>query len=340
MQKIGIIQTAFIGDVVLSTAMLESLHAKYPAAQLDIVVRKGNEALFNNHPFVHNVLVWDKQQNKYANWFKILKQLRAQQYDVLINVQRYAATGLWTALSKSTFKIGFDKNPFSFLFTHKVKHQAMQPNLHEIQKNHALLQVLAEDIPLFNPKLYPANSDFENVKSLQDEPYICIAPASVWFTKQFPIEQWVNFLNNLHFTGKIFIIGGPGDKSTGNQIIDAVAANAKVKNKIINVAGQFHFLSAAALQKGAVLNYVNDSAPMHFASAVNAPVVAIYCSTIPDFGYGPLSDQSFIVQTEKALACKPCGIHGKKACPLGHFNCALTVQMQQLYAPLVQMNQH
>jgi heptosyltransferase-2 len=157
--------SAFIGDVVLSTALIESLHAKYPTATIDIVVRKGNEALFAQHPYISNVIIWDKQQGKYANWLKVLKQLRAQQYDVLINVQRYAATGLWTAFSKAMVTIGFDKNPFSFLFTHKVKHEAIQTGLHEIQKNHALIQFLDEDIPLCNPKLYPAPSDLEKVKS-------------------------------------------------------------------------------------------------------------------------------------------------------------------------------
>jgi heptosyltransferase-2 len=340
MQKIGVIQTAFIGDVVLSTALLESLHEKYPLAQIDVVVRKGNEALFNQHPFVHNVIIWNKKQDKYTNWFKVLKRIRAQQYDILINVQRYAATGLWTALSKAKLTIGFAKNPFSFMFSRKVKHEVMQTGLHEIKKNHALLETLNEGIHLATPKLYPASLDFENIKSLQTKPYICIAPASIWFTKQFPKEQWINFLNDLNFEGNVYIIGGPDDRSMGDQIIKGVAVNAKSKNNITNLAGQFHFLSSAALQKGAVLNFVNDSAPMHFASAVNAPVVAIYCSTIPDFGYGPLSDQSFIVQTANALPCKPCGVHGKKACPLGHFNCAMTVQMQQLYAPLLQMQQH
>ncbi len=340
MYKIGIIQTAFIGDVVLSTALIESLHAKHPEAEIEIIVRKGNEALFYEHPFINKVIVWDKQRAKYSNWLKVLHQLRAQQYDVLINVQRYAATGLWMVFSKAKIKIGFDKNPFSFLFTHKVKHEAMQPGLHEIQKNHMLIQVLDAAIPLCKPKLYPSPSDFEKVKFLQSQPYICIAPASVWYTKQFPLEQWVQFLNTLNFEGKVYIIGGPGDRKIANQIINETADNAKVKNQIVNVAGQLHFLSSAALQKSAVLNYVNDSAPMHFASAVNAPVVAIYCSTIPEFGYGPLSENSFIVQTQKKLSCKPCGIHGKKACPLGHFNCALSIEMQQLYTPLVQMKQH
>jgi heptosyltransferase-2 len=69
---------------------------------------------------------------------------------------------------------------------------------------------------------------------------------------------------------------------------------------------------------------------MHFASAVNAPVTAIYCSTIPEFGFGPLSDSRFIVQTSLDLKCKPCGIHGKKDCPLGHFKCAVSIETQQL----------
>ena len=340
MQKIGVIQTAFIGDVVLSTALLESLHAKYPNATIDIVVRKGNEALFTAHPFVHQVIIWDKQNRKYLHWLKVLNQLRTREYDLIINVQRYAATGLWTALSNAKIKIGFDKNPFSFLFTRKVKHQEMQEGLHEIHKNHALLKAVDDHFILSNPVLYPSAMDFEKIKYLQTVPYICIAPASVWFTKQFPIAQWVNFLNTIQFEGAIYIIGGPGDKALGEAIISKMATNSTVKNKVKNLAGELHFLSSAALQKGAVLNYVNDSAPMHFASAVNAPVVAIYCSTIPDFGYGPLSKASFIVQTTNKLACKPCGMHGKKNCPLGHFNCAQTIEMQQLFTPLVQMRQH
>ena len=105
----------------------------------------------------------------------------------------------------------------------------------------------------------------------------------------------------------------------------------------VSAASSAAFLASAALQKGAVLNYVNDSAPMHFASAVNAPVVAIYCSTVPDFGYGPLSDTSFIIETKQSLSCRPCGLHGKKQCPLKHFNCAETITMEQIYQPLQQV---
>ena len=330
-QKILVIQTAFIGDVVLATAMLESIHQHNPAASISILVRKGNEALFNAHPYLDKVLVWDKKQNKYGNWLQLLFEIRKNKFDAVINVQRYAATGLWTALSGAKMKIGFDKNPFAFLFTYKITHQAVGNGLHEIERNHALLCPLGL-FPSAMPVLYPSSQDLKAVEGYQSAPYLCMAPASVWYTKQFPIHQWIQVLNAIPFEGPIYLLGGPGDKSLNDQIMQSVQ-----KNNLVNMAGRLSFLASAALQKGSVMNYVNDSAPMHFASAVNAPVAAIYCSTVPDFGYGPLSDTSFIIETEKALPCRPCGLHGKKQCPLKHFNCAETITMEQIYQPLQQV---
>jgi heptosyltransferase-2 len=334
MKKILVIQTAFIGDVVLATALIENLHQQWPDVKMDILVRKGNESLFESHPFLNQVLVWDKKNNKYQNWVGLLFKIRSRQYDVVLNAQRFAATGAWTAFSKAKIKIGFDKNPFSFLFTHAVVHQFSEKGQHEIDRNHQLLSSLFVT-KVAMPKLYPTSADEIAVSSYQQLPYLCIAPASVWFTKQFSIEKWVDLINELTFKGPIYLIGGPGDKLLCDQILQKIN-----RKSVVNLAGRLSFLASAALQKKAVLNYVNDSAPMHFASAVNAPVVAVYCSTLPDFGFGPLSDKSFIVQTNEALSCRPCGIHGKKQCPLKHFDCAKTIKMDQLIAPLLQVEQH
>lgn len=332
-QKILVIQTAFIGDVVLATALLESLHQKNPNTAISILVRKGNEALFKAHPFLDQVLVWDKQQNKYGHWLQLLFAIRKNKFDAVVNVQRYTATGLWTALSGAKMKIGFDKNPFAFLFSHPIAHQSVGNGLHEIERNHALLAPIGT-LPKAKPALYPSIQDEKMVKSYQAQPYLCMAPASVWFTKQFPMHQWVNLLQTIPFEGPIYLLGGPGDKALNDQIIQLLQ-----KPNLVNMAGRLSFLASAALQKNAVLNYVNDSAPMHFASAVNAPVAAIYCSTIPDFGYGPLSDTSFIIETKQALPCRPCGLHGKKQCPLGHFNCAESIELEQIYLPLQEVLQ-
>jgi len=79
------------------------------------------------------------------------------------------------------------------------------------------------------------------------------------------------------------------------------------------------------------MNYVNDSAPMHLASAVNAPVTAVFCSTVPAFGFGPLSDKSFIAEKKEKLYCRPCTLHGKKSCPEQHFKCAEDIQVENVF---------
>ena len=75
---------------------------------------------------------------------------------------------------------------------------------------------------------------------------------------------------------------------------------------------------------------VNDSAPLHLASSVNARTTAIFCSTVKDFGYYPLSDDSTVIEASENLPCKPCGLHGKKECPLGHFKCSDSIDINSI----------
>ena len=330
MQKFLVIQTAFIGDVVLATGIIEQLHTFYPEAKIDFLVRKGNEGLLVDHPYLHEVLIWNKKQNKYLNLFKLIKKIRQTKYDKVINVQRFAATGLLTAFSGAKETIGFNKNPLSFLFTHAVQHQISSADypVHEIKRNNKLIAHFTSTVPS-KPRLYPSSEDYAVVQQFQQVKYICVAPASVWFTKQFPAEKWINFINKLPTNYSVYLLGAPSDASLCEHIQQSTNHEA-----IVNLAGHLSLLQSVALQQYAVMNYVNDSAPMHFASAVNAPVTAIYCSTLPSFGFGPLSDQHFIVETTMTLPCKPCGLHGQASCPQRHFKCALTITEEQLLASL------
>ncbi len=330
MQKILVIQTAFIGDVVLVTGLLEDLHIQYPEALIDILVRKGNEALMNGHPFVNEVLIWNKKAYKYKHLYKVIQQIRDKKYNLVINVQRFAATGLITLFSGAQQTIGFDKNPFSDLFTKRIKHIFSKGDivLHEVERNFQLIENPTHKIAS-KPKLYPSKEDKTAIDIYNNDPYICIAPASVWFTKQFPIAKWIAFLQVLPQNYQVYLLGAPSDTILCNEI-----SKAFPNRSIMNLAGKLNFLESAALMEKAIMNYVNDSAPMHFASAVNAPVTVIYCSTIPAFGYGPLSSNSSIVEIQEHLSCRPCGIHGKKACPETHFKCALKINNEQLLASL------
>jgi len=333
-KRVLIIQTAFIGDVILATSLIEETRKRYPQAKIQFLLRSGNESLLQNHPYLEKLWVWNKKGGKYRNLFSLVNQIKQYEIDVILNVQRFFSSGLFTSLIPAKVKIGFKQNPLSFLFTKKVNHQI--PHLHadspygafhEVQRNIQLINAIddREDI-LHDPKTYPPRLYFTpspKVSSLQVEvqKYIVIAPTSVWETKEWPITKWLELVQALSADFTVFIIGAPVDSIKASQLC--------IHSNVINLCGQLSLLESAELMQKAHRVFVNDSAPMHLASSVNANVVAIYNSTIPEFGYYPISHFAHVVES-KRLDCKPCGVHGHNKCPLKHYQCAYDIQVQQL----------
>lgn len=314
--KFLVIQTAFIGDVILATAVLEKLHAHDPDAQIDILVQKGNVSLFDGHPYLRSVLSFDKKQNRLRSLWRLIWRVRKARYDVVINLHRFLSSGLITVLSGGKQTIGFDKNTLSAFYTLRIRHAISATGTqHEVQRNLLLISALTDDVLTTRPRLYPSAEAYAKVG--RNERYLCIAPASVWFTKQWPVDKWIALIEAFADRYMVYLLGSKADRPICEQIRDACTTQ-----RISVLAGDLTLLESAALMQHAVMNYVNDSAPMHLASAVNAPVTAIFCSTVPAFGFGPLSDVSHIVETTHILDCRPCGLHGYRACPMGHFRCA------------------
>lgn len=317
--KFLIIQTAFIGDVVLATPVIEKLRRFYPEASIDFLLRKGNEKLLSGNPNIRQVLVWDKRQSKYAGLAALVRRVRSERYDWVINCQRFAASGLLTALSGAKGRVGFRKNPFAFAFTRRVAHvygSADRP-VHEVDRNLALVEHLT-DGSFERPRLYPSDADVAKAMALAaNRTYVCVAPTSVWFTKQFPANKWLELLQRLPSDRLVFLLGAGSDVAACEAIRAALP-----RRPVENLAGKLSLLESAALMQGAVMNYANDSAPVHIASALNAPIAAVFCSTVPAFGFTPLSDRSVVVEVAEALPCRPCGLHGRRSCPKGHFACA------------------
>jgi heptosyltransferase-2 len=313
LDRILVIQTAFLGDVILASPVWENLHAAYPHAQIDVVVKKGNESLLTAHPFLHQVFIFNKS-HKVKNLWNLGKTLRSHQYDLVINLQRFASSGILTLLARGKETRGFEKNPLSLFFTKRFKHD-MKPNWHEVDRNLRLISDLVT-APIRRPQLYPRKEDLNSIQIYQEVPYYCLAPTSVWFTKQAPQEIWLELIDKLSQTkDQIFLLGAPSDRAYLDEIVNKTGSSL-----VINLAGKLSLLQSAALMAGAKHNYVNDSGPLHLASASNAPVSAFFCSTVPEFGFGPLSENAAIIEV-KDLACRPCGLHGHTACPKGHFKC-------------------
>jgi heptosyltransferase-2 len=324
MHRILIIQTAFIGDVILATPLVEKLHRFFPDAHIDFLLRKGNESLLLDHPKIHKVWVWDKGKGKYKNLLSVSRQIRKNRYTLVVNLQRFPSTGFLTARSRASFRVGFDKNPFSFSYTHTVRH-TIGDGKHEVDRNLALIAPFTDNT-FQGPALYPRPQDFDAISAYREQKYRCIAPTSVWHTKQWPAEKWNELLTSLPFAEPVYLLGGKTDFMACEQLKNMPHNHPRV----VNLAGKLGLLSAAALMKGAEMNYANDSAPVHLASAVDAPITAVFCSTVPAFGFGPLSARSHIAETDEQLACRPCGLHGRKTCPKGHFLCATSISVSSL----------
>ena len=311
MQRILILQPAFLGDVILATALVEKLSVAYPQAEIDMLVRKGNEKVLLDHPKITKLHLFDRKR-KWKSLWRLTSDIRARKYDLVVNVQRHFSSGLLTWLSGAKQKLGFRQNPFSWAFSKKVEHRW---ELHEVQRNQALIAHLTDEQAAL-PKLYPKAAARSFIEKLYPQPYITISPASVWATKQLPLERWVAMLNKLPAQQRVYLLGGPNDAALCEEL-----KSMTIHPSVLVLAGKHSFLEDAVLMQGATMNYVLDSAPLHICSAMNAPTTAIFCSTAPQFGFGPLAEGAIILETKLDLDCRPCGKHGHKECPKGHFRC-------------------
>lgn len=307
MKKVLFIQTAFIGDAVLGTAVVEAWAADQ--VETHVLVRKGNEIFYQTHPKVKKVWIWDKSQ-KWKSWWSILKSIRNESFDEVYVAQRFFSMGLLTLLSKAKRKVGYHQGWWSRWFDARVQHR-WGGGVHEVDR---LMDLIGKNKRVL-PKIYPSASDYEKVLPLQSERYITVSPSSVWATKQAPASVWEEVVKR-HPVETVYILGGPADI----EHLKAISSQWNHDRKII-MAGQLSLLESAVLMKNATMNYVNDSGPLHLCSAMDAPVTAFFCSTIPDFGFGPLSSLQVVLENNEHLSCRPCGMHGKKHCPLGHFAC-------------------
>ena len=319
MKQILIIQTAFLGDVILATPVISELKRCFPEAQIDFLLKKGNESLLKNRPDIQEVFIFNKAEGKWKSIFRLLRQIRSKKYDLVINLHRFGSSGILSGFSKAKKIYGFKKHPYSFLFNKKFPH-IIGDGTHEVERNLSLIKEFGSQ-RMARPSLYPSDEDFQAIQPFVREEYYCMAPSSVWFTKQLPLHKWIEFIKLLG-NKTIYLLGGPEDVGLCSEIIEKSDSEM-----VSSLAGKLTLLQSAAIMQTAKRNYVNDSGPLHIASAMNANVTAFFCSTIPDFGFGPLSDDSDIREVRN-LDCRPCGLHGHNHCPKGHFKCGELIQLK------------
>src|SRR5690348_13862272 len=248
---------------------------------------------------------------------RLARRLRRERYDLALLAQGSWRSAALAFLARIPERVGFDTSAGKLLYTTRVPYR---DDLHHAARLLMLgrpngREPTAEEL---RPSLVPGDAERAAVDALltrhgvtRGERLVALAPGSVWGTKRWP--YYPELAQLLAAKARIVVIGSGGDA----PLADAVSA---AEPSAINAAGELSLLASAELIGRCGVVVTNDSAPLHLASAMGTPTVAIFGPTVPDFGFGPLAPLASVVG-EDTLPCRPCDRHGPQHCPLGHHRC-------------------
>ena len=303
-----VIQTAFLGDVILTIPLLQALAAE--DGPVDVITTPGAASLIETHPAVRRVVKWDKNVKGGTGAWELGRQLRDQGYARVYLPHRSFRSALIAKLTGARERIGFADAPFPARFLYTSTH----PRRTDQHESVRLLGLLGETVAAGDWRMVTtAEDDAKATKWLREhgvaDGFVALAPGSIWGTKRWPYYPELA----AKLGRPVVVIGGKEDAALGEAIV--TAAPDKVKSAV----GQLSLRESAALIKKAGLLVTNDSAPLHLATGVGTPILAIFGPTVPAFGYGPIRAGDRVA--EISLDCRPCSSHGPQVCPLGHFKC-------------------
>jgi len=318
--KVLIVQTGFLGDTILSTPAISAARELFPQAELHLLTTPAAAPLFRNHPQLARVSVFDKRGKRsgLSGLFAMARELRLENYAQVFSLHKSARTALLLWLARIPLRYGFSEAALRFLYTKTAPRKDLP---HDVLRNLAIFRVLGREPQSFLGELeLPLSPEVEaEAKKLlgpgDAAPLVVIAPGSVWATKRWRIEGFAEVVEGLLKKGyRIVVIGGPEDAALGKRIREMTIG------KLLDLTGRTSLLVSAAVIKQSALLITNDSAPLHLASSTKTPTVAIFCATVPEFGFGPWRNKHELVGVN-GLACRPCGRHGGNSCPIGTLVC-------------------
>jgi heptosyltransferase II len=323
--KILIIHTAFIGDLILLAPLVHETRKAFKDAAIHILGIPLVADVYEHDPAVTRFIAYDKKNKDKgcAGFYRVVQKLKRLKYDLALIPHRSLRSALLAKLARVPQRIGFDQSAGSFLMTHLVEYKH---NIHEVERNISLLESYLNR--KIEPKLTIITSDAQKQKAGQiieklNKPVIAVAPGSVWFTKRWPTQYYAALISALLRANiSVILLGGPKDR----ELVKALPTDRK---NILNLVGQLSLLESAEVIGNCSLLISNDSAPLHLASAMNTAVIAIFGPTVPAFGFYPYKVKHKIIQNN--LECRPCGMHGSAECPIKTHECMKTLKPKKIF---------
>ena len=312
-----VVQTSFLGDVVLTTPLLSALRRRVAPRRLAVMVRPEAVALVSGHPDVDQVLVDDKRgrDRGLGGLVRTARRLRGERFDLAVSPHRSLRTALVLAAARIPRRIGFRESRGAVLYHERVPRDRRR---HDVERNLALLAPFGQgsgDVPpLHVPVSPPAAAEAAALLPPGGGPLVGIAPGSVWATKRWSPEGFAAVVAALAADGARCVILGTADEGPLAEHIRTLAGGGATV-----LAGRTDPATLVAVIDRLSLLVANDSAPMHVACARGVPVVAVFCATTPSLGYGPWGPRATVVEAD--LGCRPCSRHGERRCPRGTEDC-------------------
>lgn len=336
MKKILFIQTAFIGDAILSLPAIQKLKEKYSDSEINVLCIPQSKEIFDASPYVSKTIVLDKRK-KHKSFFASLKlgrELKKDNYTSIYSSHRSFRTALIVLSTRVKDTFGFNNSSLKFVYKNLIEYNSQK---HEIQRNLNLIGLKYQNddwriIPEINvDKIISEKiSAYLGVNKIRNG-FLAIAPGSVWETKKYPTEYFETIVNYFQKKGlQLLLIGGEKDKTLCNSISE------KFSQDVFDASGLFSIIESIELLKHSVMLLSNDSAPTHLGMSADIMVLTLYCSTVPEFGFFPYNQKSRYLSFNE-LDCKPCGIHGHHKCPISTFVCGKKLLPEKVIKTMEEM---
>lgn len=316
--NILIVQTAFLGDLILTTPLIRETKNLFPSSNLFVVALPQYAGVLKNNPHIKEIIPFDKRNAKLKELIKTSKRLKELKIDLAITPHRSFTTSVLLFLAKPKFIIGFKSNLLTIFYDKAISYPDEGLT---IAKNLKLLSPIEDKKYEISTELFPSAEDFSRVKRILmeanfdlDKPFISIAPGSVWETKKWKKEYYAELIAKLSEKKyNLILIGDKNEQSLCDEILRQANVTA------LNVAGKTSLLESAALISLCDLTICNDSGALHLANAMETDVFAFFGPTVKNFGFYPYRENDKVFEVE--LECRPCSSHGGNKCPLKHHNC-------------------
>ncbi len=335
--KFLIIRFSSIGDIILSTPIIQGIREQFPNAEIHFAVNDVFAKIIENNPFLDSIIPYHKHITKKA--LAEQKKMIIDKYsgfDYIIDLQNnHRSRSLRKGLSDKIYSI--DKRRLYKLMLVHCKKKIAEP----IHATDNYFNCIQDILPTRNYKQYvnidpnikisDYFSDIDNHSNNNNsKKNIILAPGSAHFTKQFPAEKFIEIIKHLENNDNsnssnynIILIGGKSER----QICEEIAR--KSGKEILNLCGELELNETAAIIAQSDLIICNDSGVMHIAAACDIPIIAIFGSSVKDLGFTPLSAQATIIENN-GLKCRPCSHIGREKCPRGHFRCMRDIDIKKI----------